>query len=220
MERRAKPTRRVLREALLAGPPAGTTDAACAPPLPTLRHTCVMMMRAFAMRQRLAISAATNDSAMETAAQPASTVPRKAATASAESGMSMATASPAHEWRRWRHAVDAGKRGNRQVGGPKQPSPSGCSAARWATRRRDSAHRASDPGRAGRVLCARCAWPAGRKSSCAARRAPPRWPTRQPGGRGPALHGGTGLGQACQRDAQALPCRRTPPYLSARTQQC
>ena len=56
--------------------------------------TCVTMAFAFAMRRRVAISAAAKESAMATTTQPASTIPKYATTASAVIGMSMATASP------------------------------------------------------------------------------------------------------------------------------
>ena len=60
--------------------------------------TCVMMALAAAMRSRPATSAAANESAMHTAAQPASTMPRYATTAVAVMGIMTATASPA--WRK------------------------------------------------------------------------------------------------------------------------
>jgi hypothetical protein len=56
---------------------------------------CVKMALACAMLHRLATSAAANESAMQTATQPCRIMPSRAATASGDIGMLMATAFPA-----------------------------------------------------------------------------------------------------------------------------
>lgn len=58
--------------------------------------TCVTTAAVLAMRRREAISEAAKESAIETAAQPASTMPKYATTASRVIGIAMAIAWPAH----------------------------------------------------------------------------------------------------------------------------